>query len=404
MEYYLSFADLKPIRACKNAPDGSENAVWSVLPPSTQDTFSLTLDGEACLNERRSVRNMSVTPASVSEEALRAISIISQWPRLQLGNWPSPIERVRHPAFGELLVKRDDLAGFGRCGASGVKARKLESFLAYLHQRRCAQLILLLANMTNLAHDIAPLLNQLGIGLRLLILNDPPLDSTQRELLFKDISGSIEFLGANRLAAMIRLGAVAGQAKVSGLRTMALLPSPGHPTAVIGAARGFLEMVQQLQAAEQALPASVFISAAAGTTVAGFILAGSLIQAAGIGKIRIVVVPVMPYRLEYWLPILLSWTRRTIGLRGHFPVADYRILRLKRNLIYGRFDNFLENVCKRVLDSFELTLDPVYGGKSWSAMEEYMESARERGNNPVMFWHCGYSPDWRVFRVGSACS
>src|SRR2546426_8367343 len=92
--------------------------------------------------------------ANPSQEAKDAIAAISRWPVVTLGCWPTPIEQVRHPEFGELLVKRDDLAGFGRCGASGVKARKLEGFLGYLCQNKYDEVIILLANLTNLGHDI----------------------------------------------------------------------------------------------------------------------------------------------------------------------------------------------------------------------------------------------------------
>jgi 1-aminocyclopropane-1-carboxylate deaminase/D-cysteine desulfhydrase-like pyridoxal-dependent ACC family enzyme len=333
-----------------------------------------------------------------SQEAKNAVRAISCWPAVTLGCWPTPIEYIRHPALGELLVKRDDLAGFGRCGTSGVKARKLECFLGYLCQRKFDEVIILLANLTNLGHDIVPALEQLGIRSRLLLVDDPPLDLSQRKLLFKDLPGRIEFLGSNSLAAVCRLGVAALESRMAGVRSIAVLPSPGHPSAVIGAARGFLEMTQQLQSAEKPLPSAVFIAAAAGTTVAGFVLAQSLLRAAGIARIRVIAVPVGPYRLEYWLPVLLFWTRRTLALRHRLPPADFRILRLQRNMTYGRFDNYLEDVCARVSDTFGFTIDPIYGAKSWSAMEEHLRSMAPPRENPIMFWHCGYSPDWQAFR------
>ena len=334
----------------------------------------------------------------VHNESLRAISLIANWPVVNLGAWPTPIQIVQHSRLGQLLVKRDDLARFGRGGTSGVKARKLEGFLAHVSRNRYQQVMILLANMTNLGHDIIPALTNLSVRTRLLIVNDPVLGQSQREHLFRNAEATVEFLGPSHAAGTIRLAAAALQAKMSGVRSIAVLPSPAHPSAVIGAARGLIEVVQQCQASGQALPCLVFISSAAGTTAAGFILASSVLRAAGVANIRVMAVPVVPYRVENWLPLLLYSAQRTLGLRMRMPLPDYGVLRVPRNLSYGRFDNYLEAVCTRVQDTYDLVIDPIYGAKSWSAMEEYVSSANLAHGNPVMFWHCGYSPDWEAFR------
>jgi 1-aminocyclopropane-1-carboxylate deaminase/D-cysteine desulfhydrase-like pyridoxal-dependent ACC family enzyme len=341
-------------------------------------------------------------PDVAHKHALRALDLIRFWPIETLGKWPTPIQSLEHPAIGELYVKRDDLAGFGRCGMSGVKARKLEGFLGHLRGHGYQEVIMPLANMTNLGHDLAPLLKAIGVKLRILVVDNPPLDPLARRTLFDDMPDDVEFLGKSSAWALVRTAIETVRSKATGRRTLVVLPSPSHPSAVIGAARGFLEMVQQLEAKKVQMPSSLYITAAAGTTAAGFSLAESLLRHAGYPGVRILIVPVVPQRLEYWVPFLLSWAQRTLRIPAGLFSFNFRFLRDERFTNYARFDKPLELTCERVAKQFGLTLDPIYGAKSWCAMEEASQRDRKTPRTPIMFWHCGYSPDWPLFRSEKA--
>jgi 1-aminocyclopropane-1-carboxylate deaminase/D-cysteine desulfhydrase-like pyridoxal-dependent ACC family enzyme len=255
--------------------------------------------------------------------------------------------------------------------------------------------------MTNLGHDLIPLVEKLGIALTLPILNDPPMTPIERRELFQAEAGRVELVGRSRAVVVARCARSFASAKARGRRPIAVLPSPGHPSAVIGAARGFIELVHQIRERGDRLPGSLFISAAAGTTVTGFLIAEALFRAAGIARMRLFAVQVSPDPLWLWLPVLLRWSRRALGLRGSLPTDDFEIVRSRRNLTFGRFDQEHEKLCERVKDRFGMVIDPLYGGKTWSDMERL--APKGSGNAPVLFWHCGYTPDWRAFRLaGSA--
>lgn len=337
-----------------------------------------------------------------AESAQHAIDALTAWPVVPLGNWPTPVQRVQHPELGELLVKRDDQAGFGRLGVAGVKARKLEGFLGDVRLRGYDEVVMPLANMTNLAFDLAPVLRDMRIRARLVIVDNPPLARRERLLLFDEIMDDVQLVGQSTVAALACVATATATASVNGRRPLAVLPSPGHPGAVVGAARGFLEMASQQLAAGQSLPSRVFISAAAGVTVAGFALAEFLLRATGVPAMRIVAVQVGPYALRRWVPCLLEWTRRRLGVCSRIPLDQLEFLRLPDNLAFGRFNNRLEQVCERVLSDVGLVIDPLYGGKAWSAMEQYLRHPSGKCDRPAMYWHCGYSPDWRAFRTSRA--
>jgi 1-aminocyclopropane-1-carboxylate deaminase/D-cysteine desulfhydrase-like pyridoxal-dependent ACC family enzyme len=52
-------------------------------------------------------------------------------------------------------------------------------------------------------------------------------------------------------------------------------------------------------------------------------------------------------------------------------------------------------LCERVRAETGLSLDPIFGGKTWSAMERAL-SRENAGDREYLYWHCGYTPEWRA--------
>jgi 1-aminocyclopropane-1-carboxylate deaminase/D-cysteine desulfhydrase-like pyridoxal-dependent ACC family enzyme len=338
-------------------------------------------------------------PASLALERLLQI------PRVELGTWPTPLDRINHPVLGPMLVKRDDLSGFGAEGRSGVKARKLEGFLAYLHGRGVEELIMPLGNITNLGPDLLKAAAELHIATRLLIVDDPPMSPVRRAAVFAPLVSSVRLIGRSYASAGAHLLLEGAAARLRGRRAMIALPSPAHPAAVVGTARGYLELMEQLAAAGEPPPRAVYVAAAAGSSVAGFALGEALMRAAGAPAVRIVGVQVAPAPIAIWLSALVRWTARFFRLGPLPSLNTVSILRDPRHVDYGHFDALHEATCRRVHEQFGLTIDPIYGGKSWTALEASDRGAAPR-DRPILFWHCGFTPGWemhRTVRVPQAC-
>ena len=97
-------------------------------------------------------------------------------PRVPLGQWPTPVEPVTCRAR-TVLVKRDDLSGFGRGGA---KTRKIEHVLGLMQARGCDELLTAIGNITNLGFDLLPALGSQRLSWRIFVQDDPPLPATLR--------------------------------------------------------------------------------------------------------------------------------------------------------------------------------------------------------------------------------
>lgn len=338
------------------------------------------------------MNNFSKIPKSKSIE--QVISI----PRVELVKWPTPLEEIRHPRLGRLLIKRDDLSGFGLSGRSGVKGRKLEPLFAHLKARHIKQLVMPLGNITNLGWDLIATAKDLGVSIKLLIVDDPPMPLAQREKIFAPLKGHVELLGRSYVFAASRLL----MAKIASIqrrtKSMISLPSPAHPTAMIGAARGFIEAMEQSLTQHGALPRAVYVASAAGSTVAGFALAEALLRKAGAPPVQVCAVQVVPQPLGLWIPILARWTAHYHKLT---PINDFNTLSIAReeyNIKYGHFDHDHLELCHRIKCEYDIQLDPIYGGKSFRTLEQ-RETQNMNNDRPVLFWHCGYTSNWQAYQV-----
>src|SRR5712692_9448756 len=213
-----------------------------------------------------------------------ALDRLAACPRVPLGCWPTPLERLG-PAGPRVWVKRDDLSGWGRGGA---KARKLEYLLGHVRAHGYSEVITVTGNVTNLVFDILPALDLLGIGSRILVVNYPRERPSDRATTFASVRDRIELLETDWMGAIARALALWSRARLAGRRPFLLLPGAAHPASVIGNARGLIELAGQLGAGTPDAGAVVFVTVATGTTFAGFLLGAHALAAAGGPRLRII--------------------------------------------------------------------------------------------------------------------
>jgi len=309
---------------------------------------------------------------------------------VDLGSWPTPIQRVTRRDQCDLLVKRDDLSGFGR---GGTKTRKLSHLLGHVRASGHGELMAVAGNVTNLAFDLLHASEAFGLRTRLFIVNDPPATPGDRARIFAGVLGSIELLSCDRAkAAAVVLRAYAA-AWHAGRKPFLALPGAFHPACVIGNACGFLEMVEQLESQGAPLPRTVFVTAATGTTVAGFLVAADLLRAAGGPPIRVIGVQVHPGRIRLQTLALTRWTERFLGTTHRTPVHPTNFV--PSSMSFAHFGPSVPRLCLQVEQELGLRLDPIFGGKTWQAMQADV-AANAPDDRPLLYWHCGYTPEWET--------
>ncbi len=318
-----------------------------------------------------------------------ALETIASAPRVRLGAWPTPVERVAMPRGPDVLVKRDDLSGFGR---GGSKTRKIEHLIGHLRAHGHDEIVATAGNVTNLIFDLLPALERFAIGGRLFIINDPIALPEDREAIFAGVRDRVELLGTSRFKVFWKMLRAWREGRRQGRRPFFAFPGVSHPSGVIGNAIGFLEMMTQLEGSGWPLPETVYVTAATGTTIAGFLLAEHALREAGWPEVRVVGVQVYPGAMRRWTHGLLRWTEAQLGLSSPVPYARIEIVDTALHGGFARFPREIADVCDRVASEHGIMLDPVFGGKTWSVMETRVS----HGRRPTMYWHCGFTPEWRV--------
>jgi 1-aminocyclopropane-1-carboxylate deaminase/D-cysteine desulfhydrase-like pyridoxal-dependent ACC family enzyme len=318
-----------------------------------------------------------------------AVSRLLATPRVTLGHWPTPVDLVSDAEAGDVLVKRDDLCGFGR---GGSKARKLEHLLGHMRARDYDELIVVTGNVSNLVFDLVLAIEPLGLPVQILVANHPLVDPRERDWIFRDLLDRVRLLGASPSGVFAAALATWHRSRARGRRPLLLLPGAAHPAAVLGNARGFIEMAAQLQARGEPLPGAVFVTAATGTTVAGFRLAAHALACDGAPPIDVIGVRVDHAPVGFLALQLIRWTERMIGVGSPVPGID--VVPTIGNAAFARYSPEVEALCARVRHTHGIPLDPIFGGKTWAVMRRSRRSGRCPHDKPAMFWHCGYTPGW----------
>jgi len=133
----------------------------------------------------------------------------------------------------------------------------------------------------------------------------------------------------------------------------------------------------------------------------GFLIGEQALRHAGHPPIRIVGVQVYPGNVRMQTRLLIRWTERFLGVKD--PVPEDRIA-IDPSVLMGGFASFtdeLSDECERVRAEEGIGVDPIFGGKTWHQMEHHRSrAAAELGS--VLFWHCGYTPEWKDLRASES--
>ncbi|MGB8193393.1 MAG: hypothetical protein WCF67_15790 [Chitinophagaceae bacterium] len=323
--------------------------------------------------------------------AISDLKKILECSRLSLGNWPSPLEqRTAHRNF---FIKRDDLSGYGR---GGIKTRKLEAVFAYLIDKKITDAVLVVPNVSNLRSDIELFARDHAIRFHLILANDPFIAKEKRKLPDKTSNVFYTLAGTSKTMTSWKLIKKYAVLKLSGKKAAWFFPGMAHPAAVMGAAAGLLEMVKQYKDQNIDLPKHVFISGCTGTGAAGLLLASAILKQHKLADITIHTVKVFPLPLKLWIAFLLRWTKMKYRLQVNLSNVYVNIHTEQGPVNYGHASKELETVCTQVQNGFNIRIDPIYGARSWTAMNNFVKDSYKADG--LVFWHCGFTPDWNMFK------
>lgn len=289
---------------------------------------------------------------------LRQFPALASLPRVSLGRFPTPVQRVVRDDGGILLLKRDDLSGDV---VGGNKVRGLEWLLGSV--RRGDEVLTVGARGSTHALSTALLSAQLGAGATIVRWNQEMNPAAR--VVDRRLRGAARVIDARFVAAAYL---VAGAIRVR--RRVTWVPAGGaSPVAVLGHVNAALELAAQIADHDAELPEEVYVPLGTGGTAAGLAL-GFSVARLGIRIVAVRVVPSVVARRSRVLRLAdraATLIERATGQR--VPRATRAGLTIEHAFYGGGYGRPLPDIPREreLLRAADLRLDDTYSRKAFAA-------------------------------------
>ncbi len=322
---------------------------------------------------------------------------LSQKPRVSLGFFPTPLqrlERLSEELGVELYIKRDDFTGISLFG--GNKIRKLEYLLGDAVEKGCDTLITFGATQSNHAMQTATAARKCGLYpiLYLMAIVEPKPEDVRANLLLDQILGAevhiVPTKGKTIEEAMAECRRLAeGRKKERERAGHRCYEVPVGGATDIGSAGfigGYTELCRQMEnlgiQADYIVTASGSGGTAAGLA-AGIAAAGDPVQLISMATFTI------EEGYEDTIADLASGALRYIGLETKVRAADILAERAYQAPGYEIPSEQANEAIRRLARTEGILTDPVYSGKAFGGLLDYIEKGKIPKGSTVAFWHTG---------------
>lgn len=297
---------------------------------------------------------------------------------------PTPLQKLNLDLENNLYVKRDDLTGFA---LGGNKARKIEYFAKDIVDKECDCVVTYGSAQSNHCRIVASMAKRLGLRC-VLILEDSMYNEkiSGNRVFYKLTDAEIVTTQANNVPKTIE--STLDRLTKEGNKAY-FIPGGGHSHLGTRAyVQAYNELIQQAE--EQNLNFDyIFVSAGTGTTHAGLVIGNYLCnkdsKVVGISIARkqqrgneVLKESILEYEQAYNEIIKCS--------EDELIFIDEYIGKK-----YGDIYPEIVETIKKLMQTDSIVLDPVYTGKAFYGMEQYIKKHELRCKN-ILFIHTGGLP------------
>ncbi len=318
-------------------------------------------------------------------------AITEKLPYIQLGDLPTPVERLKNLGFNDhlsLYIKRDDISGtiYG-----GNKVRKLEFILADAIQKGAKRVITTGVIGSNHALAVARYSVHLGLKPVLMLFGDQRGEHVKMNLLADRETGAEMYYDTTfeeHQKSMIRI--IDHYKKVDNCEPY-IIPAGGTSNiGIAGYINAAFELNDQIGKKEIPAPDAIYLPFGTMGTAAGLLLGAKVIGL----QCKIIPVQVVASFVadeKKYASLVRSANEFYHSLDKSFPVIsfeedDFRVNKEYLGPGYGISTKQTEQSIKFFLEREEIKLDSVYSGKAASAfLDHCKENSGKRQN--VLFWN-----------------
>ncbi len=335
----------------------------------------------------------------LQERCAAARRLLERKPKAGLGFFPTPFCRLEHLSeeLGvNLYIKRDDFTGINLFG--GNKIRKLEYLIGDALAQGCEYVFTFGATQSNHAMQTVSACRRCGLKpvLYLVAIVEPDEKDLRSNLLLDKIMGAEIHIvkmepGEEEADAEARAVLMAREHRkrleAAGHRCYEVPMGGASPVGSVGFIEGYVEFVEQTEALG-IHPDYVFHGTGTGGTLAGLV-AGKALTGSDAEIISINVSmkdEAYPKRTE----ILANESLELIGAGERVEAARDIHTDLNYYLPGYEIPNEAASEAIRLLAKTEgLFIDPVYTGKAFAGMLDYIRTGKVPQGSNVVFWHTG---------------
>jgi len=304
--------------------------------------------------------------------------------KINLLKLPTPLEEIRIDNKNRYFIKRDDLTDFA---LGGNKARKIEFFLSDIKEKGCNYVVTYGSVQSNHCRITAVAAARLGLSCLLILSGtEKDISFSGNDIIYNLAGASIRFCEVNEVSKTI-------EKEMNNLRSKGFNPyfiqGGGHGN--LGT-HAYVEAYKEIKQQSEELNISfdyIFLASGTGTTQAGLIAGKTILG----GKEKIVGISVARRAARGINVIKDSLKSYFVEFYNENLIEDEEIIFDDSYVGKGYGDIYKEVVdsIKFMLTNNSIILDPVYTGKAFYGMCDYIKKKNIRGKN-ILFVHTGGVP------------
>lgn len=311
--------------------------------------------------------------------------------KFDLGFFPTPLHHLKNLSEEyspyHIFIKRDDQTGLA---SGGNKTRKLEYLIQEAKQNGCDTVITAGAQQSNHCRQTAAACAVANLKCYLLLGGTAPKNYTGNLLLSHLLGAQIHFTGENRKGENIDV--LKQKLESEGEKPFAIPYGGSNLTGALGFVNAVKELKAQLIAQNLKID-YLFFASSSGGTQAGLILGNDLYN------LNMKLIPIgidksetQGMSLEEVVFNLVNEGKQLLKIKKEYRLADVKINHDYNEAGYGVITENEKAAIKELAKSEGILLDPVYTGRAFYAMLDYLKKEKIPSKATVLFWHTGGFP------------
>ena len=311
--------------------------------------------------------------------------------RVKLGFFPTPLHKLENLSkeLGvNLYLKRDDFSGMNLFG--GNKIRKLEYLIGDAVSKGCEYVFTFGATQSNHAMQTATSCCRCGLKpvLYLESIVEPDENDVRSNLLLDKIMGAEIHIFEEGIDLMKEAEKQINQLESAGHKCYVVPMGGSNEIGSTGFVGGYAELTEQLS--KKGIEADyIFHATGTGGTLAGLVAGKKLLNSCT----EIISIDVSDKDEEFYENVAKLATE-TIKRVGFEQIITGKDINHDLNYFGKGYEiptELASNAIKRLARTEGILADPVYSGKAFSALIDYIERGKVKQGSNVVFWHTGGS-------------